>query len=79
MQLTKNIFIGFVIAGKTTNEIFEQWELDAPERPRFGRNWWFWIPSIMTNGGRFKSDQNTDINLRWLCFVLSLTVYMRIA
>lgn len=71
----KNIFLCFGIAGKTTNEVFEQWELDAPTRPRFGRNWWYWMPSLRSNGGRFKAHQNTDINFHWFCFWISLTVY----
>jgi hypothetical protein len=43
-EITRNIFFGATLAGKTTNEVFEQWELDAPTRPRFGRNWWYWKP-----------------------------------
>lgn len=75
MQLSKNIFIGYVVAGKSTNEVFEQYELDATTRPRFGRNWWYWVPSLSTNGGRFKSWENTDINFHWLCISISLTVF----
>ena len=75
IKLTEHIYFCFVLAGKTTNEIFEQWELDAPTRPRFGRNWWFWKPSLRTNGGRFRSYENTDINFHWLCASISLTVY----
>lgn len=75
ITLTKNVHICFGTAGKTTNEVFEQWELDAPTRPRFGRNWWFWKPTFRTNGGRFKSHQNTDINFHWLCFYASFTVF----
>lgn len=75
IQLCKNVYISFGAAGKTTNEVFEQWELDSPTRPRFGRNWWFWKPTFRTNGGRFKSYQNTDINFHWLCFYASFTVY----
>jgi hypothetical protein len=75
MQLTNNIFLSFVVAGKSKNEIFEQWELDAPTRPRFGRNWWYWTPTFRTNGGRFRSHENTDINFHWFCFSLSFTVF----
>lgn len=72
-----NIYVGFVMAGKTTNEKFEQWELDAPTRPRFGRNWWYWFPSIRTNGGRFRKHETTDVNFHWLCFAAWITVYCR--
>jgi hypothetical protein len=75
MQLAKHIHIGGTMAGRSTNEHFEQWELESPHRPRFGRNWWFWWPSLRTNGGRFRSHENTDINLHWLCFAAWLTVY----
>ena len=74
MQITKNVFISLVVAGKSKNEVFEQWELDAQTHPRFGRNWWYWVPNISNNGGRFRSHENTDINFHWFCFVWSLTV-----
>lgn len=77
LQLTNNIFCGVVVAGKSTNEVFEQWELDSPHRPRFGRNWWFWFPSLESNGGRFRSHETTDINFHWFCFCVYLTVYSR--
>lgn len=38
MRIANNIYLGFVIAGKTTNEEFEPLELESPHRPRFGRN-----------------------------------------
>ena len=73
--LTNNIYFGATLAGRTTNEKFEQWELDAPTRPRFGRNWWFWWPTLRTNGGRLRSHQNTDINFHWLCLSMWITVF----
>lgn len=75
MQLTKNIFLNFVAAGKSANEVFEQWELESAQCPRFGRNWWYWLPSLRTNGGRFRSHENTDINFHWFCYSISFTVY----
>jgi len=75
MQITKNIYFGATLAGRTTNEKFEQWELDAPTRPRFGRNWWFWWPTLRTNGGRLRSHENTDINFHWLCLSMWITVF----
>ncbi len=75
MNITDNIYLSFVVAGKSEGNVFELEELNSPHRPRFGRNWWFWTPSFRTNGGRFKSHENTDINTHWLCFSLSLTVY----
>lgn len=75
MQIGRSLFLSFVIAGKSKGNTFEQWELDAKTRPRFGRNWWYWVPSLTTNGGRFKNYENTDVSFHWLCFSLSLTKY----
>ena len=77
MQITDNIFINLVAAASSKGVEFEQWELDAKSRPRFGRYWWFWLPNLFTNGGRFNAGETTDIVLQWLCFSLSLTVYTR--
>ena len=75
MQLAKNVYLSFCLAGKSEGNIFEKWELESNHRPRFGRNWWFWKPSFRTNGGRFKCHENTDLNANWLCFNVSFTVY----
>ena len=75
MQIRKNIFLSFVLAGSSKGSTFEQYEIDAETRPRFGRNWWYWLPSLTNNGGRFKSHENTDINFHWLCFGILFTVY----
>jgi hypothetical protein len=77
MQITDYTFISLVMAGSSKGTKFEQWELDAKSRPRFGRNWWLWRPNFKSNGGKFKQWENTDIGLQWLCFSLSLTVYSR--
>ena len=75
IQISKNIYIGGTIAGKSKNEKFEESELQSPHRPRFGRNWWFWVPTARTNGGRLKSYENTDINFHWLCFTAWVTIF----
>lgn len=71
----KNLFISFVMSGSSKGSVFEQWELESKSRPRFGRNWWFWLPSYNWNGGKFKNYENTDISILWLCFSVSITVY----
>lgn len=48
---------------------------DICERPRFGFNWWFWLPHINWNGGRFSHDEVVDVNLHWLCFWCSVTFW----
>lgn len=75
MRLFKNVFLDFVAAGSSNGSVFEQWELASKARPRFGRNWWYWLPDFSTNGGKFKSDECTDINFSWFCFCFSLTVF----
>ena len=77
MQLFNGVFLSLVTAGSSKDSVFEEWEISAPERPRFGRNWWFWKPTFKTNGGHFKSYENTDVGIQFLCFSLSLTVYSR--
>lgn len=71
----KNIFISVGMAGSSKGSAFEQWELEAKTRPRFGRNWWYWLPNLKSNNGRFHKHENTDITLHWLCFWISFTVF----
>lgn len=70
MQIRNNVFLSLVMAGSSKGSTFEDWE-----KPRFGRNWWFWMPKPSTNGGRFKRHETTDIGISWLCFCVSFTVY----
>lgn len=72
MKITEKLFISFVIAGSSRHSVFEQWELESAHRPRFGRNWWFWIPALNNNGGGFKRGNCTDLSVNWLCFSLGL-------
>jgi hypothetical protein len=75
MQLTENVFVSLVMAGSSKGEVFEDWELNTHTRPRFGRNWWYWLPVLSSNGGRFQRNLCTDINLHLFCWVVSLTVF----
>ena len=75
MKLTDHVYIGIGSAGSSKGSTFEDWEMAAKSRPRFGRNWWVWIPSIRTNGGCFRPQQITDFNVHWLCFYAYLIVY----
>ena len=77
MRLTENVYLGLVMAGSSKGEVFSQEKLNAWTRPRFGRNWWFWLPVLNSNGGRFQKNLCTDINLHLFCWVVSLTVYPR--
>lgn len=76
-HLWRSTYLSLSVAGSSANSKFEQWELESAHRPRFGRNWWFWLPSLQHNGGRFRDFENTDTTLRWLCFSASLTVFAR--
>jgi hypothetical protein len=42
---------------------------------RFGRCWWYWLPSMHWNGGRFWRGQCLDASAMFLCFSLNLTVW----
>lgn len=77
MQITKSIFICFVMSGSSKGNAFEQQELESTHRPRFGRNWWFWVPAITSNSGKFGKDECTNVDIYWLCFSLGLTVFPR--
>lgn len=77
MQITKNVFLSFIMAGNSKGNTFEDWELESKHAPKFGRNWWYWKPTYSNNGGRFKSNLNTDISVYWLCFTIGITVYAR--
>lgn len=77
MQITKHLFFNFVMAGSSKGNTFEQYEIDAVTRPRFGRNWWYWKPAFTDNGGRFRSNENTDVSIYWLCFTVGLTLFAR--
>ena len=71
----KNLYFSFVIAGSSKNSNFEQWELESNHRPRFGRNWWFWVPYFNNNGGKFRKGLTTDVSLNFLCFSVGVTWY----
>lgn len=59
------------MAGKVgPNDIIEEWE-----RPRFGRFWWFWVPSFGWNGGRFSRGEIVDTGVKWLCFWFDVTFW----
>jgi len=38
------------------------------EDPKYGFYWWFWMPLIKDNGGRFKRGECVDVSIMWLCF-----------
>ena len=64
----RNIHLSFIVSGSSKGGVFEDWE-----RPRFGRNWWFWLPKISNNGGGFKKGNCTDVGIMWLCFSADFT------
>ena len=75
MRIFKRISFHTAVAGSSINTVFEQWEMDAKTRPRFGRNWWFWTPTPRSNGGRLMRGRTTELSVHWLCFSATLTVY----
>ena len=65
---------GFVVADKMPpGEVVDR---DVyGQTPRFGRWWWFWVPTGHTNGGRFSRDEVVDVTFCWLCFAVSVTFW----
>jgi hypothetical protein len=45
------------------------------ERPRFGFYWWFWVPALKSNGGKFSRRECVDINFHIFCFSASVTFW----
>lgn len=45
------------------------------EKPRFGRNWFFYLPSLSWNKGIFWKNEVTDTTFRWLFFWIGLTIW----
>lgn len=41
----------------------------------FGRNWFYFLPHIYCNGGKFWAHEVTDISLIWLFWVFNFTIY----
>jgi len=76
VSIINNCYLSCIISGSSIGSTFEQWELESSHRPRFGRNWWFWCPSISNNGGNFSKGKCTDIGIYWLCFCISLTLFL---
>lgn len=45
------------------------------EGPRYGFYWWFWLPKVKYNGGKFSCQHCVDYGINWLCFHVGLTFY----
>lgn len=37
--------------------------------------WWFWLPAVHTNGGRWSLGEVVDVSACWLCFSVSVTLW----
>lgn len=48
---------------------------DETITPKFGRNWFYWLPKIKYNNGKFWKNEVTDIGLIWLFWVLDITIF----
>lgn len=45
------------------------------QTPRFGRWWWFWLPMVNHNDGKFSRREVVDWTLCWLCFAVNVTFW----
>lgn len=43
--------------------------------PMFGYWWWYWIPAITHNGGRWSRSEVIDMSLYWLRWYVTLTLW----
>ncbi len=63
--------IGKGVSGKVLpDDVIEDFE-----RPKFGRYWWFWLPRLKWNKGRFSRGEIVDTGVMWLCFWLDFTFW----
>jgi hypothetical protein len=58
------------MAGKIDNS-----EGNGVEIPRFGRYWWYWLPHIHHNNGKFWKREVTDINFMFMCYWFAITIW----
>jgi hypothetical protein len=71
MKLSPSIYM----AGRCSpEEAREQAKYCSPP-PRFGRFWWFWLPTPQWNGGLPWRDVCTDVTLKFLCFGVNLLIW----
>lgn len=63
------IYINLVMSGKFNGK------KDETIIPKFGRNWFYWLPKLKNNKGKFWKNQVTDIGIIWLFWVLDITIW----
>ena len=74
MEIINNVYVSFVTAGKLNPDDYEHLKECNPCPPRFGRNWWTWIPDVGLNlfGNKNRLEM---VDIRWLCYAFSITNY----
>lgn len=66
---TKRIYISFYKAAK--------WDGYGGIEPKFGYNWFYWLPHLSWNGGLTWKKQCCDIGVAWLIFGGNITIYSK--
>jgi len=69
--LSRQCFIQLVVAGR----ICRGFPPPVPRYARFGFYWFFYVPRLCWNGGRFGRNECVDVTLQWLRWSLSFTAY----
>jgi len=44
-------------------------------KPKFGRNWFFFLPRIRWNGGKFWKNEVVDVCFLWFIFCFIITYW----
>jgi len=47
--------------------------VEGVDSPRYGRWWWFWLPSLHWNKGIPWRGECLDVTFQWLCFWVTAT------
>lgn len=45
------------------------------DKPKFGRNWFYILPNIHWNKGKFYKNEVTDISLHWLFYWVGIVIW----
>lgn len=69
--MQRKLHFSWVVAGRVRpSDVIEDFE-----NPRFGFYWWFWLPHVAWNGGKFLKKQTVDFSIMWLCFSVGFTSF----
>ena len=68
----KNMKYRILISKGIAGKILQTDDIEDFSKSKFGRYWFYWLPSINRNGGKFSKNQVVDVDIIWLCFWFGL-------